>query len=442
MKRLLATIFFLMAVFCTTSASAWYLEALESTVQPVPSLFTNGMLADTTNFTLQLKRSYVGEPFSSGCISSLGFGTTMDRNPNNLGQIMAPSGAIESVFISAGGAKLGKNVKLVQNLTDGTWRADLALDSPFCFQPDVLETFTISAVASNIDFGSYVGTVFSLPLTGIYANMYNLEKIVWPGWVEGTTHVINNTYQVGAVNLTLTSSSSNGVARIGDTYNQVTLRAIPSIKDGMFESLIIDQVGTAVPTDYSNVKISIGGKVKTPTVLPDGRFWVWDMMGIDVVAGEKLDITISYKVVSGVNRTVVWEIWEPTDFVFFETNPTSPPVLGFQLVPTGGNGFSNSKPWFRSNTVTIKPALPACKLELSDKDGKTFLSWTTSDTSVIYIEGKKKNTLSGNEEVSPKGIMTYHAQVFNAGLSGKCSVATGSVVPLFQGLLLGKNKEK
>lgn len=215
--------------------------------------------------------------------------------------------------------------------------------------------FTIAAnMESNND--NHAGEVAVLALVSV--NSSASVSGVLP--ITGAAHTINATLSIGSATaergaLDPNTSVKKEVNTTGYTFAAVKITA-GSAEEITIKSIRWNQSGTASSNDLANVVVVVDGVEYGTKVSTDGKYYTANFgAGISVAKGLTKDISVKGDIVSGSDRTIVFDIDKDTDLyvvgntfgygITAKATPATATPLSSQ--------FTAGTPWFDASHVTV-----------------------------------------------------------------------------------------
>jgi len=219
------------------------------------------------------------------------------------------------------------------------------------------KTFTIAGnMAATLD--AYAGQVASVALVSVNTSATVTGALP----IVGAMHTINATVTIGTVSaergvLDPNTSATKEVGTVGYTFSAIKLTA-GSAEDVTVKSIRFNQSGTASSDDLANVQVVVDGTSYATTLSADGKYYTAMFgTGIKISKGLTKDISIKGDILSGSDRTIVFDIDKATDV------DVTGDLYGYGITPsaalTAAESASNSafstdgSPWYDNAHVTV-----------------------------------------------------------------------------------------
>ncbi|OGD69292.1 hypothetical protein A2996_01880 [Candidatus Campbellbacteria bacterium RIFCSPLOWO2_01_FULL_34_15] len=218
-------------------------------------------------------------------------------------------------------------------------------------------TFTVAGnMASVLD--AYAGQVASLALISVNTSASVSGSLP----IVGALHTINATVTVGTVSaergiLDPNTSPTKEVGTVGYTFSAVKLTA-GSAEDVTVRSIRFNQSGTASADDLANVQVVIDGTSYATALSADKRYYTATFgTGIVIAKGLTKDISIKGDIVSGSDRTIIFDVEKATDI------DVTGNMFGYGITPSAtASGTvtdasslfpASGNPWYDASAVTV-----------------------------------------------------------------------------------------
>lgn len=218
------------------------------------------------------------------------------------------------------------------------------------------KTFTIAGNMPAIN-DARAGEVMVLAVIGINTSATVTGSLP----ITGAAHVINATLAIGSATaargaLDPNASSDKEVGTTGHTFAAIKITA-GSAEDIRLHSVRFNQSGSATASDLDNIVIIAAGVTYNAVASTDGKYYSANFPGGIVIAeGLTKEISIKGDIVSGSQRTVIFDIYQNTDvYVTGET-------FGYGITPSpdtttsatdASSQFTDGTPWFDGAAVTV-----------------------------------------------------------------------------------------
>jgi len=179
--------------------------------------------------------------------------------------------------------------------------------------------------------------------------------------IVGAHHTINATLAIGSITaargaLDPNTSSTKEVGTTNHTFAAIKLTA-GSAEDIRLHSVRFNQSGSATAEDLENIVIIVDGVTYPSVASTDGKYFSANFSGgILIKEGLTKEISIKGDVVSGSDRTVLFDIYQDTDvYVTGET-------FGYGITPVEdatatasdtSSQFTTGTPWYDASKVTV-----------------------------------------------------------------------------------------
>lgn len=217
-------------------------------------------------------------------------------------------------------------------------------------------TFTVAGnMAASL--GSYAGQVVGLSVVGINTSATVSGSLP----VSGAQHTINSTLSIGTVtaargNLDPNTNSTEEIGTVGKRFASIRLTA-GSTEKVRVRNIRWNQAGSASSDDLANVVVEVDGTTYGTVVSSDGKYYNANLgSGIVLDKGASKDFTVKGDIVSGADRTVVFDIYKDTDvYVTGETygyGITASPSSTATGVTTSSQ-FTTGTPWYDASHITV-----------------------------------------------------------------------------------------
>jgi len=231
------------------------------------------------------------------------------------------------------------------------------LTSPFTVKAGTSRAMQIGANRGAA--GAHGGEVLRLTVVAVDAGGASVTGLP----VTGTGQTINETLTVGSFTLTRGpndpgSSQTKEVGTVGYTFASIKGTA-GSGEDVWVKTVRFNQSGSAAASDVANIKVYVNGTAYDTIVSSDGKYYTatFGANGLQVLKGNSIEMTVKGDVVSGSNRTIMFDLYR------YEDVNVLGGTYGFGILPSatdsGGsatdhNGtFQASNPNYDSYTTTV-----------------------------------------------------------------------------------------
>lgn len=217
------------------------------------------------------------------------------------------------------------------------------------------KTFTVAGnMATNLS--SYAGEAGGLNVIAVNANVPLTASLP----IRGAVHTANATLSIGSITTAVSAFDPNTsqTKEIGSTkvrFAGIRVTA-GSGEDLRLQSIRWNQTGSAGSGDIANLVTVVDGVKYPVTVSADGKYYTSIFgNGIVVIKGGNVDVHIEGDIVSGSNRTIIFDIDKTTDIYI------TGELYGYGIAAPAGTGtasasnsaFTAGTPWFDASTMTI-----------------------------------------------------------------------------------------
>ena len=173
------------------------------------------------------------------------------------------------------------------------------------------KTFTVAAnIAATVNPGEVAA--FAVVAVDTTATVNGTLPIV------GAQHTMNSTLTVATLTLAnganFPTITTKEIGSTGVIFGSVRATNNSSNEDVVLKAMRFYQAGSAANSDLANLKVMVDGTEYPVTVSADGKYYAVSFgSGITIGKGLSKDIDIKGDVVSGVNRTIQFQVYEASD---------------------------------------------------------------------------------------------------------------------------------